>query len=369
MALSSIFYARGDSNSAQNAAINVRNTGQVPVTSIQFTSGAGGDLILDYVPDGADANTIPEFDPDTQVIINGVARNFAFVKSGNLDPARTDPPLENALVYVIKVDMNGDGDMNDAGDTQFFFTTLPSVTPAIMANNIQNGACPLSNLDISPPPSPVCFCSGTDIATPNGLRRVETLRSGDSVLTEDGRTAQIAWVGLSTYSTKALARDPSLRPVRIPANAFGHGLPVLDLDVSPQHRIVVDGAECELLFGTPRSFVIARHLLGTIAHTPEIEGSVTYVHLLLDTHEIVVSNGLPSESFQPARRMLELMTGESRDRLNAALEVLGAEAMLTRPDALQTLSSREARVFLEAVKPADMAPTPGSSLSAGHHLH
>ena len=129
------------------------------------------------------------------------------------------------------------------------------------------------------------------------------------------------------------------------------------------------GGACELLFGLPRAFIVARHLLDSVAHTPEIEGGVQYVHLLFDTHEIVVSNGLPSESFQPARRMLELMTGESRDRLNAALEVLGADAMLTRPDALQILSSRKERVFLEAVKPADMAPTPGSRLSAGHHLH
>lgn len=369
MAISSIFYARGDSHSANSVALNVQSTKTTPVTSIQFTNGAGGDLILDYVPDGADANTLPEFDPDTRVIINGVARNFAFVKSGNLDPDRTDPPLENAMVYVIKVDMNGDGDLNDAVDQQFFFTTLPGVTPAIMANNIHQGALRLSNLDLDPPPVPVCFCSGTDIATPNGLCRVETLRPGDSVLTEDGRTAQIAWVGISGFSARQLARDPSLCPVRVPAHAFGPNRPVRDLDLSPQQRIVVEGWVCELLFGLPRAFIIARHLLDSVAHTPEIEGGVQNVHLLLDTHEIVVSNGLPSESFQPARRMLELMTGESRDRLNAALDVLGADAMLTRPDALQTLTSREARVFLEAVKPAHIAPSPGNSLNAGHHLH
>lgn len=170
-------------------------------------------------------------------------------------------------------------------------------------------------------------------------------------------------------NARQLARDPSLCPVRVPAHAFGPNRPVRDLDLSPQHRIVDEGGACELLFGLPRAFIVARHLLDSVAHTPEIEGGMQYVHLLFDTHQIVVSNGLPSESFQPARRMLELMTGESRDRLNAALEVLGAEAMLTRPDALQTLSSREARVFLEAVKPADMAPTPDSSLGAGHDLH
>ena len=179
--------------------------------------------------------------------------------------------------------------------------------------------------------------AGTEIATPSGLRRVETLRPGDAVLTEDSRAVQIAWVGISSFSTAQLARDVSLRPVRIPAHGFGSGLPVRDLDLSPQHRIAIEGAACELLFGLPRAFVVARHLLGTIAHTPEVEDGVQYVHLLLDSHDIVVGNGLPSESFQPARRMLELMTGENRDRLMAALDVLGADAMLTRPDALPTL--------------------------------
>lgn len=251
---------------------------------------------------------------------------------------------------LIKIDLNGNG--IDANDPQYFFTLDGSVGDPVIVGGWGNGACQLDNVVTTPPPTPIpCFCAGTDIATPTGLCRVETLRPGDSVLTEDGRAVQIAWVGHSDYTAAQLARDPALRPVRVPANAFGPGLPVRDLDLSPQNRIVVEGAACELLFGMPRAFVIARHLLGSIAHTPDTDDGVTYVHLLLDSHGIVVGNGLPSESFQPARRMLDIMTGDNLSRLNAALEVPGLDGMLTRPDALQTLSSREAKVLLGTMQP------------------
>lgn len=350
MALSSIFYARGDSNSANNAALNVQNTGKVPVTSIQFTTGTGGDLILDYVPDGADANTLPEFDPDTKVIINGVARNFAFVKSGNLDPARTDPPLENAMVYVIKVDMNGNGDLNDKVDQQFFFTTLPGVTPAIMANNIHNGACALSNLDISPPPSPVCFCSGTEIATPSGPRKVETLVAGDVVLTHTGDRKQIVWIASTRIGLAELLAHPNLRPIRIPAGAVGPGLPSRDLRVSPQHRIVLQGAASELLFGVDTVLVAAKFLVGSIAEVAPLTGRVEYFHVLLEEHEMLVSNGIASESFQPARRTMDVMDDAARGSLEAVLAALGTEAMLARKDQFLSLKQPEAAVLLAHVQ-------------------
>jgi hypothetical protein len=59
------------------------------------------------------------------------------------------------------------------------------------------------------------------------------------------------------------------------------------------------------------------------------------------------------------------MTGENRDRLMAALDVLGADAMLTRPDALPTLSSREARVLLEVLV-SSMPPAVGRSGPDAH---
>lgn len=62
------FFARGDSNTANNAALNAQNTNTTPTTEITFSSGASGNLLLE--PNGG--NT----DPDTTVIVNGVEMSF-----------------------------------------------------------------------------------------------------------------------------------------------------------------------------------------------------------------------------------------------------------------------------------------------------
>jgi Hint domain len=361
------FLARGDSNTANNNSLNPIVTGGgngIPTFTMTFTdddpnSANTGDLLFDQPGTGPSHTTVTP-DPDTWVIINGQTYQFEVLLTGTLPTSGPSVPstLYGREVMVVSVDL-------PTGRQEFFFVLgEPPATQAEM-DAITNGAIPISLQNDNP-----CFCAGTEIATPSGMRRVETLRPGDSVLTEDGRVAQLAWVGISSIPASRLLLDPSTRPVRIPAHAFGPGMPSRDLDVSPQHRVVVEGPACELLFGMPRAFVVAKHLLGTLAHTPKSDDGpdegIEYVHLLLDRHEILVSNGLSSESFQPARRMLELMSGENLDRLMAALEVLGADAMLARPDALTTLSSREARVLLSSLKPA-VAPILVKTAKAAHY--
>lgn len=139
----------------------------------------------------------------------------------------------------------------------------------------------------------------------------------------------------------------------IPAGAIRPGVPDADLKVSPQHRIAIDAPGCELLFGVETVFVPARFLLDYLAVRATSTEDVVYHHVLLENHELLVSNGLISESFQPARRMIEIMSHEMRATLMATLEALEAtEAMLSRPDALPTLARHEAAVLLDAFQVA-----------------
>lgn len=344
MALSPIFYARGDSNSANNAELNVRNESQYPVTPIQFTTGTSGNLLLDFTADGADANALPEFDPNTQVIIGGQTYNFVFLKSGTLDPARVPAALANDPVYVIKIDMNNDGDVDDAGDEQIFFTTSPDGTPANIAD-IQNGALRIGALDLTPPPDPICLCAGTLILTPSGNRLVELLRAGDLVLNDRGEAKQIAWIGCSKMSLASLLRNPQHRPVRIAAGALGENCPTQDLDVSPQHRIVIEGALPDLLFAEERVLVAAKSLVGTLAEQVEPVADLRYFHILLEDHELLVANGLATESFQPARRTIDVMSLDMQAMVMAVIDALGAEYMLTRKDALRSLNQNEGKLL------------------------
>ncbi|MFN5998168.1 MAG: Hint domain-containing protein [Paracoccaceae bacterium] len=333
MATFSIF-ARQDSITAQNSTLNPIGTNQAPTATLTFTDNNGaGDLSLEY------NGGLP--DPDTQVIIGGVTYNFTVSLTGVL-PGNSQVPasLAGRTVAVIEVTIGG------VTREYFFVLGDPPATLAQM-NAIGNGAIPLTGVDLDPPP--FCFAQGTNIATPTGDRSVEELRAGDTVLTEDGRSVSIAWIGQSRYSARRAGSDPRLRPVHVRAHAFGPGLPDRDLVLSRQHRIVVESAACELLFGESRAFVLAGHLPAGLASSPDPTEDVVYFHILLETHEILLANGLAAESFQPARRLIETLSVPTRQSLDEVLAVLGEQAMLTRPDALPTLTQREAQLALNDV--------------------
>ncbi|WP_137111935.1 Hint domain-containing protein [Rhodobacter sp. SY28-1] len=321
-------WAREDSITANNSTLNPIGTNQAPTTELIFTDNGTGDLSLEF------NGGLP--DPDTQVIIGGTAYDFTVVLTGILpDNSQVPATLVGRTVAVITVVI--DGEVHE----YFFVLGAPPATFDEM-DDIGNGAIPLTTVDPDPPP--FCFAKGTEIATPSGDRLVETLRSGDSVLTEDGRSVTIGWIGTSRYSRRRASGDIRLRPVHVRAHAFGQGLPRRDLVVSRQHRIVIESSACELFFGSNRAFVVAGHLPELLAASPEPEEDVIYFHILLETHEILLANGLPAESFQPARRMIETLSEASRQSLDEVLEVLGTDDMLARPDALPTLNRREARV-------------------------
>jgi len=143
-----------------------------------------------------------------------------------------------------------------------------------------------------------CFAPGSHIETVNGLRPVEALRVGDLVQTLDHGYQPIRWAGHTHLSGSALQSSPHLMPVRIPVNALGPGRPAQDLVVSPQHRILLSGWEIEMCFGESQMLVPARSLVGKngIRTEAPAEG-ISYHHIMFDNHEVVLSEGLPTESF------------------------------------------------------------------------
>lgn len=331
------FWARQDSTTASNASLNPEGD---PAELITFTDNNGsGDLSIEY------NGGLP--DPDTQVIIGGTAYPFTVQLVGVLpdtNPGANQVPdiLEGQQVAVISVNVGGD-------IREYFFiinnTTGAPVDEALM-NQFGTGAIALDSVNLSPPPF-TCFCRGTMIATPSGARKIETLTTGDFVLTDAGEARQVVWLGSSRVPSSALRQNPNIRPVVIPANAFGPGLPKLDLHVSPQHRIVLQDPACELLFGDPAVLVPAKYLVGTFAEVAQPTAEVEYFHILLEEHEMLVSNGLATESFQPARRMIDVMDPASRARLEAQMEALGAENLLTRKDRHRSLRHHEAQVLVK----------------------
>lgn len=136
----------------------------------------------------------------------------------------------------------------------------------------------------------VCYCRGTRIATPDGETAIEALHPGDVVLTwRNGHTTPrpVKWIGYRRISLAAHPRPDTVAPIRIRRGAFADNMPHRDLLVSPSHAIFVDG-----------KLVCARQLVNeaTIQRAPGLT-EVEYFHIELDSHAILLADGLPAESY------------------------------------------------------------------------
>jgi hypothetical protein len=144
---------------------------------------------------------------------------------------------------------------------------------------------------------PTCFTPGTFILCPDGQRPVEELKAGDLVVTADKGPQPVLHAHLRTVTARHLAEKPRHGPVLIPADALGPGFPAADLTVSPQHRILLSSRIVERMFGAQEILVPAAQLIGWNGiERVATWTDVTYIHLLFEEHEVLLSNGLPTES-------------------------------------------------------------------------
>ncbi|MGZ8242459.1 Hint domain-containing protein [Methylomagnum sp.] len=138
-------------------------------------------------------------------------------------------------------------------------------------------------------PGVVCFLEGTRVLTRDGYAPIESLTPGDELLTLGGAWLPLCWLGRLESCQGRLGYKPSDLPIRIARDAFGVGLPVRDLLVSPDHAVFfrhhLIPAKC-LVNGT------------TVRRESRMERLV-YYHALLDSHAVIFSEALPTESYVP----------------------------------------------------------------------
>ena len=134
-----------------------------------------------------------------------------------------------------------------------------------------------------------CFCTGARILTSRGEVPVEKLRIGDKAVTASGKMRPIEWIGHRKANCRDHANPRMIWPVRIVADAFGPGKPRRDLFLSPGHAVCVD------LLGEVLIGASALVNGGSVAQIETDE--VTYWHVELDRHDILIANGLPAESY------------------------------------------------------------------------
>ncbi|OCX66112.1 hemolysin-type calcium-binding protein [Thioclava sp. SK-1] len=201
-------------------------------------------------------------------------------------------------------------------------------------------------------PGVICFTPGTRIETPQGPRLVEHLRVGDMVSTRDDGAQPLQWIGSRRISGARLFAMPELRPVRIEAGWLAQGQPDGDLLVSPQHRVLIRGHAAQALFNTPEILVRACDLVGCRARVGQaavrrVSGlrSLSYVHLMLERHQVLVANGIESESFHPASTALECVERDDRARLLNIRPELAGDLRAYGPYARRALTPAQAAIL------------------------
>jgi len=131
-----------------------------------------------------------------------------------------------------------------------------------------------------------CFAAGTRIATPQGDLPVERLCVGDRVRTAAGGAATVRWLGRRTVDCRHHPHPYDVWPVRIRQHAFGPGLPARELRLSPDHAVFAGGV-----------LIPVRYLLNGATIMREPVDTVTYWHIELPQHEVILAEALPCESY------------------------------------------------------------------------
>jgi len=231
--------------------------------------------------------------------------SFTMVSSGTFTPAKqnsnffNDYPRfspENPPTYAV-IELS-------SGEQLMIFPDFPKIEGDF------NGTVFLLEKGIIP-----CFTPGTLIATQKGARLVEDLQVGDRIITRDNGLQEIRWVGQRDLLGQELMAAPHLKPVLIRAGSLGHGLPEREMMVSPQHRVLISNERSALYFEDREVLAAAKHLT-SIEGVDSVEASgVSYIHFMFDQHEVVLSNGTWSESFQPGEQVLDGMGVAQRNEI------------------------------------------------------
>ncbi|WP_104019314.1 Hint domain-containing protein [Roseovarius nitratireducens] len=297
----------------------------------QLEGGSGDDTIVaasgnDVSRGGDDADTFKGFDND--------AENVVFGGAGGNDDDTLDL-TGTAGDGTLKVEITGpDSDGNGYDGFVRYFDGDGNKTGQVDFKNIEN---------IIP-----CFTPGTRIATPRGEVAVEDLREGDRIITRDNGLQEIRWVGARALGAADMETAPHLRPVLIRAGALGHGLPERDMLVSPQHRLLLTSERAALYFGEREVLAAAKHLTGIEGIDEVRANGTTYIHFMCDRHEVVLSDGAWTESFQPGEQVLDSMGDASREEIFTLFpelrESTSAEAYQA---ARRSLKHHEARLLVE----------------------
>jgi Hint domain len=139
------------------------------------------------------------------------------------------------------------------------------------------------------------FVRGTLIDTLEGPKPVEELSHKDKIFTDSDGPQPLVWIGRRRLGSGVLRGRPNLRPVRITAGVLGNRSDIL---LSPEHRVLISDWRAQLYFGEDQILVPIKALIdGEGIRCEPADKAVEYFQLVFAHHQVVFSEGLPTESY------------------------------------------------------------------------
>ncbi len=215
-------------------------------------AGSGAELVIDST--ASMTGSVVNFAEGETIDLRGVA------------PASVSYPGNGLLDYTAP----------DENSTSFPLTL--GVTGTVAATTDNAGGANVTAL---------CFCAGTMLATQGGEVPVERLAIGDRLLTASRAVRSIVWIGVGRVLA-ARGRRSAATPVIVRKGALADNVPHHDLHITKGHALWLDGALI------PVEFLVNHRSILWDDRAQE----VPLYHVELDSHDVVLANGAPAESYR-----------------------------------------------------------------------
>jgi hypothetical protein len=242
-----------------------------------------------------------------------VASGGVVALSGAVSSSQTVQFLDSAGTLVLSNLSGFAGTISDFGVGDTLALAGSTATSAVYANNlltISNGAQVISTLTllnnatnetfataqdssgntditaVAVSTSVPCFAAGTRLRTTMGDVAVESLQLGTQMITESGQASPLIWLGHRRINCRTHPKPKNVLPIRIAAGAFAPHVPKRDVFLSPDHAVAWQN-----------TLIPARYLVNGMTVEQVDVPWVDYWHVELQSHDILLAEELPAESY------------------------------------------------------------------------
>ncbi len=293
--MTKIFDDSGSSNDGSVTLVPVAQGGNGPLYQ-SFMSGSTSASLTSVSFDLTDTNPLDLFNTTATLYSSvggaaGVSLTVlgSFANSG-LSHSAAGTYYSMAVTSTLTLAANtlywiGLSTGDTSGGPTWHFTTTPVGSTGFKS---ESGTTTLANQALMiVNDSSLCFASGALVLTARGEVSVDALVEGDLVVgIRSGKLQAVRWIGRREVDLRIHPDPDSINPVRVCADAFCPGQPNRDLVLSPNHALYVDG-----------HLIAVRYLLNGATIRQEQWDAITYYHVELEAHDVMLVDGMTAESF------------------------------------------------------------------------